>query len=125
LTDRAPFDDLLDVLNYAEDLVAYRHTDDREGSDGLDSLRHGLRLLKQCHLPDTRIIVCSMEGANNYPDIDKLMVEPEFTDVVDRLIITAEPNYLARFTSSNHVVSYQRRFMAAASTARHHGGTRG
>lgn len=58
-----------------------------------------------------------MEGPNNYPDIDKLMVEPEFADVIDRLIITAEPSYLARFASASHVVSYQRRFMAAAATA--------
>jgi len=58
-----------------------------------------------------------MEGPYNYPDIDKLMNEPEFADVLDRLIITAEPGYLARFTSSNQVVSYQRRFMNAAATA--------
>ncbi len=32
----------------------------------------------------------------------------------DRLVITAEPGYLARFTSTNQVVSYQRRFMNAA-----------
>ena len=54
-----------------------------------------------------------MEGPNNYPDIDKMAAEPEFADVIDRLVITAEPGYLARFTSSNHVVSYQRRFMNA------------
>ncbi len=58
-----------------------------------------------------------MEGPNNYPDIDKLMVEPEFADVIDRLIITAEPSYLARFASASHVVSYQRRFMGAVATA--------
>jgi hypothetical protein len=28
-------------------------------------------------------------------------------------VITAEPGYLARFTSSSQVVSYQRRFMNA------------
>ena len=117
LTNEAPIGDLIDVLQYAEGLLSYRHINDPEGSDGLDSLRHGLRLLKRTHLPDTRIIVCSMEGPNNYPDIDKLMVEPEFADVIDRLIITAEPSYLARFASASHVVSYQRRFMAAAATA--------
>ncbi len=109
--------DLVEVLQYSENLLRYRHAGDAEGSDGLDNLRHELRLLKQCNLPDTRVIVCSMEGPNNYPDIDKLTTEPEFADVIDRLVITAEPSYLARFTSSNHVVSYQRRFMAAAATA--------
>ncbi len=109
--------ELADVLQYGENLLRYRHADDAEGSDGLDNLRHQLRLLKQCNLPDTRVIVCSMEGPNNYPDIDKLVTDPEFADVIDRLVITAEPSYLARFTSSNHVVSYQRRFMAAAATA--------
>lgn len=110
--------EMIDVLHYAEDLISYRKIDGPEGSDGLDSLRHSLRLLKQANLPDTRLIVCSMEGANNYPDIDKLMVEPEFADVTDRLIITAEPQYLARFTSCNQVVSYQRRFMTAAASAK-------
>jgi hypothetical protein len=119
LTDEAPIRDLVDVLQYAEDLLTYRHINDPEGSDGLDSLRHSLRLLKQVHLPDTRLIVCSMEGPNNYPDIDKLIVEPEFGDVIDRLVITAEPGYLARFASASQVVSYQRRFMAAAATATH------
>lgn len=57
-----------------------------------------------------------MEGAN-YRDLDKLMTDPEFADVVDRLVITAEPEYLARFASANQVVSYQRRFMNAAATA--------
>jgi hypothetical protein len=55
-----------------------------------------------------------MEGDYNYPDIDNLMTDPEYADVIDRVIITAEPEYLARFTSTNQVVSYQRRFMNAA-----------
>lgn len=117
IADETPFSDLIDVLHYAEDLLAYRRLDDPEGRDGLDSLRHGLRLLKHANLPDTRMIVCSMEGPNNYPDIDKLMAEAEFSEIIDRLVITAEPRYLARFASSNHVVSYQRRFMAAAANA--------
>ncbi|WP_330351170.1 hypothetical protein [Streptomyces sp. NBC_00582] len=108
--------ELIDVLHYGEDLVSYRHLNDAEGWDGLDAVRHNLRLLKQSHLPDTRLIVCSMEGAN-YRDLDKLMTDPEFADVVDRLVITAEPEYLARFASANQVVSYQRRFMNAAATA--------
>ena len=45
--------------------------------------------------------------------IDKLMADPEYADMIDRIVITAEPQYLARFTSTNQVVSYQRRFMNA------------
>ena len=54
-----------------------------------------------------------MEGDYNYPDIDKLMADPEYADMIDRIVITAEPQYLARFTSTNQVVSYQRRVMNA------------
>ncbi|MBC3190327.1 transaldolase [Pseudonocardia sp. C8] len=104
--------DLIEVLEYAEDLVAYRRIEDPEGHDGLDGVRHNLRLLKATNLPDTRLIVCSMEG-RNYRDLDKLATEPEFADVVDRLVVTAEPAYLARFTSASQVVSYQRRFLNA------------
>ena len=106
--------DLLEVKKTAERIINYRHLNDKEGSDGLDAARHNLRLLKNVNLPDTRLIICSMEGDLNYPDIDKLTVEPEFADVIDRLVITAEPQYLAAFTSTNQVVSYQRRFMNAA-----------
>ncbi len=105
--------DLLKVYRIAQDVVKYRNIDNNEGSDGLDSVRHNLRLLRQNNLRDTRLIICSMEGDYNYPDIDKLMADPEFVDVIDRVIITAEPAYLARFTSTNQVVSYQRRFMNA------------
>jgi hypothetical protein len=106
--------DLLEVKRYGEEIVRYRHFDDAEGSDGLDGMRHNLRVLRNCNLADTRLIVCSMEGENNYPDIDKLLSEPEFSDMNDRVVITAEPNYIARFTSANQVTSYQRRFMNAA-----------
>ena len=82
--------------------------------DGLDSVRHNLRMLRQCNLPDTRLIICSMEGERNYPEIDLLMADPEFEDMIGKVVITAEPSYLARFSSSNQVVSYQRRFMNAA-----------
>jgi hypothetical protein len=49
-----------------------------------------------------------------YLDISNLLAEDEFKDMMDRLVITAVPDYLARFTSCNHVVAYQRRFMNAA-----------
>ena len=73
-----------------------------------------MRVLRQANLPDTRLIICSMEGELNYPDIDRLLVEEEFADMTGRVVVTAEPQYLARFTSTNQVISYQRRFMAAA-----------
>lgn len=105
--------DLLEVLRIAKDTVKYRNFNNPEGSDGLDGVRHNLRLLRQNNLPDTRLIICSMEGDYNYPDIDNLMADPEYADMIDRVVITAEPQYLARFTSTNQVVSYQRRFMNA------------
>lgn len=38
--------------------------------------------------------------------------------IADRVVVTAEPAYLARFTSTNQVVSYQRRFLRAAAKTR-------
>ena len=105
------------MKHFAEDLLKYRNFNNREGEDGLDMARHNLRMLKQNNLPDTRLIICSMEGPYNYPDIDKLTADPEFADVIDRLVITAEPGYLARFASASQVVSYQRRFMNAVQGA--------
>ncbi|HEX2919634.1 MAG TPA: transaldolase family protein [Bacteroidales bacterium] len=103
-----------DLKKMAERILRYRKFDDTEGIDGLDSVRHSLRVLRNANLPDTRLIVCSMEGEENYPDLDKLLAEPEFIDMADRVVITAEPQYLAKFTTSPLVVSYQRRFMNAA-----------
>lgn len=103
-----------DVRKTAERILKYRNFDNREGSDGLDAVRHNLRLLRSANLPDTRLIICSMEGEENYPDIDKLLAEPEFSDMTDRIVITAEPEYLAKFTTTPQVITYQRRFMNAA-----------
>jgi hypothetical protein len=110
--------DLLEVKKMGERIVKYRQIEEGfEGDDGLDAVRHNLRVIQRCNLPDTRLIVCSMEGETQYPDIDKLLTEEEFLDVADRIVITAEPQYLARFTSTNQVVSYQRRFLNAAKGA--------
>jgi len=106
--------DLLEVKRIAEHIVNYRKFQSPEGSDGLDSVRHNLRLLRNVNLPDTRLIICSMEGENNYPDIDELLADPEYADVMDRVVVTAEPKYLAQFTTCNQVISYQRRFLNAA-----------
>jgi len=100
------------LLGMADRILRYRQY--REGCDGLDAVRHNLRLLRTCNLPDTRLIVCSMEGETMYPDLDGLLAQQEFADMADRVVITAEPGYLAKFTTSNQVVSYQRRFMNAA-----------
>ncbi|MFZ3070953.1 MAG: transaldolase family protein [Anaerolineaceae bacterium] len=105
---------LFSVLKLAKDIVRYRNIGNPFGEDGLDSVRHDLRLIRNLNLPDTRLIICSMEGEYMYPDIDNLLADPEYADVIDRLVITAEPSYLARFSSANQVVSYQRRFMNAA-----------
>jgi len=105
---------LPDCLAMAERIVAYRRFDEPEGADGLDSVRHALRVLRGANLPDTRLIICSMEGPDMYPNIDRLLATDEFADMTRRVMITAEPNYLARFTSANQVISYHRRFMTAA-----------
>ncbi|MFZ0529917.1 MAG: transaldolase family protein [Propionicimonas sp.] len=98
----------------ARRLVDYRRINAPEGADGLDCVRHNLRVLRQANLPDTRLIVCSLDGDAMYPDIDRLLTEPEFADMAGRVVVTAEPGYLARFASASQVVSYQRRFLTAA-----------
>jgi hypothetical protein len=106
--------DLAEVRKTGERILKYRNYDNKEGSDDLDAVRHNLRVLRSANLPDTRLIICSMEGEENYPAIDKLLAEPEFSDMAGRVVITAEPEYLAKFTTTPQVITYQRRFMNAA-----------
>ena len=106
--------DLFTVMAKARTIIDQRNLEQKEGSDGLDGIRHNLRLLRQTNLEDTRLIICSMEGDYNYYDIDRLLASDEYGDMAGRVVLTAEPNYLARFSSANQVVSYQRRFMNAA-----------
>lgn len=106
--------DLATVREKAEIIVKQRNIDNAEGIDGLDGVRHNLRLLRQTNMEDTRLIICSMEGDHNYYDIDRLLASDEYGDMSGRVVLTAEPNYLARFSSANQIVSYQRRFMNAA-----------
>jgi hypothetical protein len=106
--------DLLKVKQKAENILRYRKFESAEGRDGLDAARHNLRLLRNVNLPDTRLILCSMEGERNYPDIDDLLADECYEDVMDRVVVTAEPNYLAQFATSSQVISYQRRFLNAA-----------
>ena len=105
--------DLEECRRIAEQLVAYRKFQAPEGANGLDSVRHNLRALRTANLPDTRLIVCSIEGGRNYPELDQLLTSDEFTDMSKRVVVTAEPAYLARLTSANQVVSCQSRFMTS------------
>jgi hypothetical protein len=109
---------LIEVMKMARRILQYRSAEGEAHIDGLDGVRHNLRMLRQVNLPETRLILCSMEGDYNYPDIDRLLADPEFADMMGRVVVTAEPEYLARFTSANQVVSYQRRFMNAANGAK-------
>lgn len=95
----------------ARNLLAFRSLDTSEGYDGLDSVRHSLRVLRQSNLPETRLILCNMKSAKTYMDIDKLLMQPEFADMSQRVIITCEPEYFAQFTSSPFVYTYQRAFL--------------
>lgn len=105
--------DLRLVERIARETVEYRKINDREGFDGMDGVRHNLRMLRNSNLEDTRLIICSIEGSRMYPELDKLMAEDEFRDMTDRIVITTEPSYLAQNTSAPQVVTYQRRFMNA------------
>jgi hypothetical protein len=106
------------VKSIAETYLKLRRFAEPEGEDGLDNARAGLRWLRTANLDDTRLIICSMEGDFNYPDLVRMLADPEFAGMQDRVVITAEPNYLARFTSTPQVVSYQRRFMRAAASSK-------
>lgn len=106
--------DLMLVEKIARETVEYRRINDKEGFDGMDGVRHNLRMLKNSNLEDTRLIICSIEGSRMYPELDKLMMEKEFEDMTDKIVITTEPKYLAQNTSAPQVITYQRRFMNAA-----------
>lgn len=106
--------DLRMVERVARETVEYRKINEREGFDGLDGVRHNLRMLRNSNLNDTRLIICSIEGSRMYPELDKLMAEDEFRDMTDRIVITTEPSYLAQNTSAPQIITYQRRFMNAA-----------
>ncbi|TDC71800.1 hypothetical protein E1200_00905 [Actinomadura sp. GC306] len=58
-----------------------------------------------------------MEGDDMFPDLTRMLTEPEFALLHHRVLITTDPVYLSRWTSTPQVVSYQRRFMLAAAGA--------
>lgn len=102
----------------AKDILKYRGFVDDLMADGLDGIRHNLACLRQANLPDTRLIICNMQGENYYPYIDRLLMQPEFQDMADRVVITAGPELLAQFTSNAVVLQFHRRFMNAANGAK-------
>ena len=54
-----------------------------------------------------------MGGEMIYPHIDKMLMEPEFEDMIHRVVVTAPPSYLSRFASASGVLTYQRMFLKA------------
>jgi len=106
-------DSLSQVLKKVRWVLEYRGAFHENGADGLDATRHSLRVLRSSNLPDSRLIICSMGGEMMYPYIDKMLMEPEFQDMIHRVVITAPPSYLSRFASASGVLTYQRTFMKA------------
>ncbi len=104
---------LFDVKRMAEQELKYRNWDNDDGKDGLDQARQCLRALGSSYLPDTRLIICSMDG-KQYTLIDRMLLEPEFKDLSERVIISASPQYFAAFTSSPAVLNYNKSFIKAA-----------
>jgi hypothetical protein len=109
--------DLIKVLSKVQSHLRQREFD-HGVDDGLDAARQSLRWLAGSNLPDSRLILCSMEGDDMFPDLMRMLNEPEFTPLHHRVLVTTDPVYLSRWTSSPQVISYQRRFMKAASTQR-------
>lgn len=95
----------------AREFLAYRELDTPEGCDGLDSVRHSLRVLRQSNLPDTRLILCNMNIPSMYMAVDKMLMEDEFADMTHRVILTCDADYFGQFGSSPYVYTYQRTFL--------------
>lgn len=110
--------DIFSAYTRAKEILQYRGFLHNPAADGLDGIRHNLRVLRQANLPDSKLIICNMQGENYYPYIDKLLMEAEFMDMADRVIITAAPDLLAQFTANPNVIQFQRRFMNAADGAK-------
>ena len=106
---------LFEVKRKAEWLMKYQGWQTSEGSDGLDQSRHALRELRNSNLPDTRLIICSLDSSM-YSMVDRMLMEKEYADMADRVVITADPDYLAGFASSPAVLKYNKSFIAAAAS---------
>ena len=55
--------DLLQVERIARETIEYRKINEPEGFDGMDGVRHNLRMLRHSNLDDCRLIICSIEEA--------------------------------------------------------------
>jgi len=110
--------DLAEVEKIARETLKYRNFDNEKGLDGFDGVRHNLRMLRNCNVEDTRLIVCSIEGSRQLPELYNLMADPEFTDMVNKVVITTEPIYLAQYTAAPQIITYQRRFMNAVNNTK-------
>ncbi len=98
------------AMEKAREIVSYR-TENAENYDGLDCVRHNLRMLKQSHLDETRLIICNTKSKQIYYNIDKMLTEPEFSDMTHRIVLTCDPPYFGQFTSAPGIYYYQRAFL--------------
>lgn len=109
--------DLNFAYNRARATLHYRGYD-KPGADGLDGIRHNLRALRNANLPDTRLIICNFQSEWCYPAVDRMLMEPEFADMTDRVVVTAPPALLGEYTTNAIVTQFHRRFMNAANGAK-------
>ena len=101
-----------DVVERARQLVDYRELDTPMGFDGLDSVRYSLRWLRNSNLPDTRLIICNTKTPQTYWNIDKMLTEPEFADMVGRVVLSCDTPYFAQFTGAAGIYHYQKSFLS-------------
>lgn len=105
---------LFEVRRRAQWLLHYREWDSKGYNDGLDEARAALRQLRASNLPETRLIICSLAGDQMYALMDRMLMDEEFADMADRVVISVAPDYLAAFTSAPDVLTYNRGFALAA-----------
>ena len=110
--------DLHLAYSRAKELLKYRGYTAEQHSDGLDGIRHNLRALKAANLPDTRLIICNFQSEYTYPYVDRMLMEPEFADMTQRVVVTAPPSLLGEYTTNAIVTQFHRRFMNAANGAK-------
>lgn len=109
--------DLIFAYDRAKATLKYRGYDEN-GADGLDGIRHNLRLLRNSNLDDTRLIICNFQSEWCYPGVDRMLQEPEFADMAERVVITAPPTLIGQYTTNAIVTQFHRRFMNAANGAK-------
>lgn len=109
--------DLATAYDRAKATLKYRGYD-RSDADGLDGIRHNLRLLKNSNLDDTRLIICNFQSEWAYPEVDRMLMESEFQGMSGRVVVTAPPTLIGQYTSNAIVTQFHRRFMNAANGAK-------